>query len=115
MVKAAVRADRILRGFTREQVELAWGLPRTIVPAEDWGERWVYRFRRFRARDEAYVHLYQPSRAGVSYWNGSGWGFDFVFPVHSATLRRHYFPVTLEREVHFDRAGHVVGWGGHDH
>lgn len=114
VVQAAVRADRILHGFTREQVELAWGLPRTMVPAEDGGMRWIYRFTRYRARDEVYLHPYQPARAGISYWSGSGWAFDFTFPAYSATLHRHYFPVNLEREVLFDRAGRVAGWEGHD-
>lgn len=52
-VKDAVRDGRVTDGMSREQVELAWGWPRTIEPLANppSGERWIYRRRGYECLD----------------------------------------------------------------
>lgn len=52
-VKDAVRDGRVTDGMSREQVELAWGWPRTIEPLANpsGGERWIYRRKGYETLD----------------------------------------------------------------
>lgn len=64
--KEAIRDGRVLDGMTREQVELAWGWPRTIEPLANpsGGERWIYRRRGYEYLDSVSgsSHRFRPSR-----------------------------------------------------
>ncbi len=108
----AIRAERVVAGMTREQVELAWGWP-LDVEAGPAGERWVYR------HDDWLVVDTGPGLSfGVTWgwgvrggpgcwrdpwgppfgpWGGAGWA-------GGAPLR---VAITVERAVVFDAGGVV--------
>ncbi|HZV02400.1 MAG TPA: hypothetical protein VFF73_37185 [Planctomycetota bacterium] len=92
-VKEAIRDGRVLDGMTREQVELAWGWPRTIEPlaVPAGGERWIFRRRGYESFDgaPAAARHFHPNR-GAS----STWGLE-----SSPTYYR--LPVVEERVVEF--------------
>jgi hypothetical protein len=66
-VKDAVRDGRVTDGMTREQVELAWGWPRTIEPLANpaGGERWIYRRRGYECLDSTLsaAKRFRPARS----------------------------------------------------
>jgi len=94
-VKDAVRDGRVLDGMSREQVELAWGWPRTIEPLANptGGERWIYRRRGWERLDATYgasrrfrpAHTVQPAP----------WGLD-------SSSGYYRLPVIEERVVEFE-------------
>lgn len=73
--KDAIRDGRVVDGMTREQVELAWGWPRTIEPLANptGGERWIYRRRGYECLDSTMAptrrfrpaHVAQPGPWGL--------------------------------------------------
>jgi hypothetical protein len=98
--REAVREGRVLSGMTREQVELAWGWPRTIESLSNpiGGERWVYRRRGYElycggASDSAW--RFRPAAGHV----------DGAFYGHSSYDR---IPLVEERIVEFNSQHLVV-------
>jgi hypothetical protein len=92
-IRDAIRDGRVLDGMTREQVELAWGWPRTIEPLSNpvGGERWIYRRRGYESFDgnTAASRRFRPTRTPTG-----SWGVD-----SPATYYR--LPVIEERVVEF--------------
>lgn len=100
---AAIRAERILPGMTRTQVEVAWGWPVSVEAGATGGERWVYRDSQVTA----------VRRWADNPW-ATTWGSDPEWVGHRAD-GRHYpswvtvrVPVTVERIVEFDPDGKVM-------
>jgi hypothetical protein len=106
-VVRAIRDEKVVKGMSRRQVELAWGWPLTIRPgALDGGERWVFRVdshttvRRFLNDPFAYPSSYSPHLAAC-------------VGTRPRFLRREVgwvsvrMPVTEERVVELDAKGHV--------
>lgn len=101
---AAIRAERVLPGMTRMQVEVAWGWPVSVESTgAPGGERWVYR--------DCQV---TPVRRWVESPWSTTWN-DGVAPVGHRDEWRQYpawvtvrVPVTIERVVEFDEHGKVT-------
>lgn len=100
----AIRAERILPGMTRTQVEVAWGWPVSVeASAQGGGERWVYRDSQVTA----------VRRWADNPW-ATTWGNDPEWVGHRADSRQCpswvtvRVPVTVERIVEFDADGKVV-------
>lgn len=102
---AAIRAERVLPGMSRMQVEVAWGWPVSVEPTgAPGGERWVYR---------------DSQVAPVRRWVESPWtstsGADMSSSIGHRDEWRQYpawvtvrVPVTIERIVEFDEQGKVA-------
>jgi hypothetical protein len=93
-VKDAVRDGRVVDGMTREQVELAWGWPRTIEPLANpsGAERWIYRRRGYECLDSTLsaAKRFRPARTTQP----SPWGLD-------GAQSYYRLPVIEERVVEF--------------
>lgn len=101
---AAIRAERVLPGMTRTQVEVAWGWPISVESTgAPGGERWVYRDCRVT-----------PVRRWVESPWSSSWGADAASIGHRDEWRNYpawvtvRVPVTIERMVEFDEHGKVT-------
>jgi outer membrane protein assembly factor BamE (lipoprotein component of BamABCDE complex) len=100
----AIRAERILPGMTRTQVEVAWGWPVSVeATAQGGGERWVYRDSQVTA----------VRRWADNPW-ATTWGSDPAWVGHHDDARQYpswvtvRVPLTVERIVEFDADGKVV-------
>lgn len=101
---AAIRAERVLPGMTRTQVEVAWGWPVSVEPTgAPGGERWVYRDCQVK-----------PVRRWVESPWSSTWTADPASVGHRDEWRSYpawvtvRVPVTVERIVEFDEQGEVT-------
>ena len=106
-----VRDGQIEAGFTREQVQVAWGWPPQVEPgAAPGSQRWIYRdrgVRRVRRWIEPFPYggFYPAFRYVPGYgYAPQAWSPGFYHP-RSISLR---VPVTIERVVEFDPDGRVV-------
>jgi hypothetical protein len=93
-IRDAIRDGRVLDGMTREQVELAWGWPRTIeaLATPTGGERWIYRRHGYETFEGSVAsRRFHPYRADYSQnsWNTDG------------RYRYYRMPVVEERVVEF--------------
>ncbi len=113
-VEAAIRDDRLLKGMTREQVELAWGLPNTIVPdgRGGGGERWVFRITRYEEREA--VHSGYTYAHFRSYGGCGSYGRSIHAPIYTTYVTRYTVPVSFRRDVYFDADGRLAGWTSDD-
>jgi hypothetical protein len=94
-VRDAIRDGRVIEGMTREQVELAWGWPRTIEPLATpvSGERWIYRRHGYETFEGGSMsnRRFRPYRGAST----NGWSY------RSSGGTYYRMPVVEERVVEF--------------
>jgi hypothetical protein len=125
-VKRAIRQDRVERGMTREQVELAWGRPSSARSLPEGGERWDFERAVLDITDHVDWTRYPGGsafHAGYG-WGGWGWGYGgrrgwyggpafgwtYTWPAWETVRTRVVHESTVRRSVTFDAEGRVVGF-----